>query len=48
MKMKQKKKIRNCVFNDEWLKDRIFSDWIAKHNNPNKKHDIYYVRQFLV
>jgi len=31
-----KKRIRNCVFNDEWLKDQIFSDWIAKHNNPNK------------
>lgn len=31
-----KKKIRNCVFNDEWFKDQIFADWIAKHNNPNK------------
>lgn len=31
-----KKRNRNCVFNDEWLKDQIFSDWIAKHNDPNK------------
>lgn len=31
-----KKRIRNCVLNDEWLKDQIFSGWIAKHNNPNK------------
>lgn len=31
-----KERIRNCVFNDEWLNNQIFSDWIAEHNNPNK------------
>lgn len=31
-----KKRIRNCVFNDEWLKDQIFSNWLAKHDGPNK------------
>jgi len=41
MKIKRKKRIRNCVFNDEWLKDQIFSDWIAKDNNPNKARCIF-------
>ena len=44
----KKRRLRNCVFNDNWMKDSRFSNWLAKHDDINKARCIYCMNVFSV
>lgn len=44
----KKRRLRNCIFNDNWMKDSRFSNWLAKHDDINKARCIYCMNVFSV